>query len=227
MTILKPFIQKTTAEMLGEIDAWRPDEEGWIFRGQSDSKWGLETSLERVLNELPEKFSKALNRERGLIRRFQREAHHYLPHLPDDGNIPEWLAIMQHHGAPTRLLDWTHSFDIALFFAAIDQREQHASVWAINSEFIDDQLPSKVKDIYKDDRNCSKRKSFIGLADAGPGVAKLNSYRISQRQALQQATFLVPLDVSQSFEENLRATVTHHERRYVKRWTLLVRSDPR
>lgn len=220
MSNLKPFYRVTRAETLADVHAWLPPEDEWIFRGQSNSQWDLSTSLERALAASPEGLIHALDLERGLVRRFQREANHYLSHLPDDGNIPEWLAIMQHYGAPTRLLDWTHSFDVALFFAVIDQRSPPASVWAINWKWIDAQLPADVKAIYKEDRNCSLRKSFAGLSAAGTGVAKLNSYRISQRQAVQQATFLVPLDVTKPFEANLHASLKGHGRKHMKRLDL-------
>src|SRR5438093_2893211 len=43
----------------------------------------------------------------------------------------EWLALMQHYGAPTRLLDFTYSFWIALFFA-FEEAENDCSVVALD-----------------------------------------------------------------------------------------------
>lgn len=54
--------------------------------------------------------------ERELVTFFRRIAHPYLREEPQ--HELEWLAIMQHHGVPTRLLDWTYSPLIATFFAA-------------------------------------------------------------------------------------------------------------
>jgi FRG domain len=45
-----------------------------------------------------------------LIREFQRKAHHYPATVPDLDDTLESLALMRHHGAPTRLLDWIYSF---------------------------------------------------------------------------------------------------------------------
>jgi len=47
----------------------------------------------------------------------------------------EWLALMRHYGAPTRLMDWTWSFYVAVFFAMHDippESEDNCAVWALN-----------------------------------------------------------------------------------------------
>jgi hypothetical protein len=59
---------------------------------------------------------KAPRIESGLLRRFKRQAHHYISNPPEENDPLEWLALMQHYGAPTRLLDWTYSFFVALYF---------------------------------------------------------------------------------------------------------------
>ena len=55
--------------------------------------------------------------ESRILRIFKRKAHLLLEHLPDEDDSFEWLALMQHHGAPTRLLDFTWSPFVAAFFA--------------------------------------------------------------------------------------------------------------
>src|SRR5262245_47173266 len=77
----------------------------WIFRGHTADAWTLKTSLERAL--LPRRLYQqtASRLEGGLLRRFKRQAHHHLSDVPDSDSWLEWLALMQHHGAPTRLLD--------------------------------------------------------------------------------------------------------------------------
>jgi hypothetical protein len=47
----------------------------------------------------------------------------------------EWLALMRHYGAPCRLLDWTHTFWAAVFFA-IEKATDFCSVWVVDLRYI-------------------------------------------------------------------------------------------
>ena len=93
------------------------------FRGQSDASWQLTPRLYRSDSEHPLV-------ERELIRDFKLRATAFLDRIPS--NDLELLFIMQHHGMPTRLLDWTESHLAALFFAVADDRSQtDAAVWIL------------------------------------------------------------------------------------------------
>src|SRR5688572_25659565 len=98
------------AGLLKEFERTRRGQQNWIFRGQSDAKWGLASTLERVRKTRGIPRRDLLHTEGGLIRRFKRQYHHYSSDPPNEWDYLEWLALMQHHGAPTRLLDWTYSF---------------------------------------------------------------------------------------------------------------------
>ncbi len=103
----------------------------WIFRGQKDSSWGLEPSLERVMRDFKKPLSEMRPFEDRLLGQFKRDFHRYSQYLPEDRDKLEWLTLMQHHGAPTRLLDWTYSFYVALFFAVESTPEdQTCAIWA-------------------------------------------------------------------------------------------------
>jgi hypothetical protein len=91
----------------------------WIFRGVSQSSYKLVPKIGRVgarknpENGLPLEFSTSL--EKDMVFEFQRQARPYF--LKDPTDTFELLAVGQHHGLPTRLLDWTESILVAAYFA--------------------------------------------------------------------------------------------------------------
>ena len=82
----------------------------WVFRGQSDSKWRLTTTLERAA-EYNSCSQRAIpDIEQYTLKQFQRRASQYISDLPHIFSRVEWYSLIQHHGGPTRLLDFTQSF---------------------------------------------------------------------------------------------------------------------
>jgi FRG domain len=95
----------------------------WGFRGRENAEWFLHPTLDRAVEVSGEGagFSFVTHLDRGvtedrLLFRFNQQAHRHLRHLPDKDDIVTWLALMQHHGAPTRLIDWTKSPYLAAYF---------------------------------------------------------------------------------------------------------------
>jgi hypothetical protein len=107
----------------------------WAFRGQEDAIWPLQSSLTRDLARKGIHPGAWQEQEGRIIRIFRRKAHLLLDRAPAD--FFEWLALMQHHGAPTRLLDFTWSPYVAAFFA-LDRATKPAAIWAICSRKLRD-----------------------------------------------------------------------------------------
>jgi FRG domain. len=91
------------------------------FRGQVNSDWGLLPKIYRG--------SENSKYEREMFRDFKLRASAYIETMPK--NDMEWLFIMQHYGMPTRLLDWSESYLIALYFSVISSPDTDGAVWVI------------------------------------------------------------------------------------------------
>ena len=84
----------------------------WVYRGQGSAEWNLSTSLERCFQRENVPLEDRLRFERELQRDFRRVYHQYSQHVPTPNAVMEWTSLMQHHGAPTRLLDFTYSISL-------------------------------------------------------------------------------------------------------------------
>lgn len=98
------------------------------FRGMSDARWRLQSSLERYIPEGNERLSAEL----ALLIQSQKRAHDYIHAGKEPRTNREWLALMQHFGAPTRLLDFTRSPYVAALFAFENLGTHDRAVWAVD-----------------------------------------------------------------------------------------------
>jgi len=99
----------------------------WFYRGHPDSSFKLLPSLYRL--DIKESFSDWGDVEQYMMQSFKREAAPFVTDVP--GDELEWLALAQHYGLPTRLLDWTVNPLIALYFAVESHPDQNADVWCL------------------------------------------------------------------------------------------------
>jgi hypothetical protein len=185
----------------------------WIFRGLPDAGYELETTLERARERFAKDWKDLRVMEKRMIRQFKRQAHLYLENPPKDDDTIEWLALMQHFGAPTRLLDWTYSFFVALFFAVEKaEKEKECAVGAIDMKWVIDTVESLKEDDFKilrdEDPNLKSGYFFDLIFDKRPPIPlvySLNPERLNERLIVQQGLFLAPADISKPFEDNLDA----------------------
>lgn len=102
--------------------AYRPDPPtGWWFRGQADAAWRLMPKAGRPPYRLPQ------DRYLGRFRAWSRVAIAYQSDLPD--NDWERLAIAQHFGLATCLLDWTYNPLVALYFCCCELPDRDGAVY--------------------------------------------------------------------------------------------------
>lgn len=88
-----------------------PDER-YFFRGEGRDYYSLIPKIGRIIKS---NFSLGYFDEETILERFKNNAIGLVSAIPQ--NEWEWLALAQHHGLPTRLLDWTTNPLVALYFA--------------------------------------------------------------------------------------------------------------
>ena len=108
-----------------------PRYSNWAFRGERDERWPLYSALSRYYRNFGVHPDGWPEQERRILRVFKRKAHVYLDQPPGPDDDFQWLALMQHHGAPTRLIDFTWSPYVAAFFA-LERTLGDGVVWAMN-----------------------------------------------------------------------------------------------
>ena len=123
-----------------------------LFRGQSQD-WGLLPKIGR--HDVIVKDKKFLTIEQKIFEQFQLTSRPFLTDKDNPQNAWEWLALAQHHGLWTRLLDWTTNSFGALWFAVRDPGSSDGVVWIFQ--------PKEENFVTSKDRNpfdCGKTKIF-------------------------------------------------------------------
>ncbi|MBC7447694.1 MAG: FRG domain-containing protein [Hymenobacteraceae bacterium] len=117
----------------------------YVYRGVRSAEYELITSLQRLGGPYP-------TLENHLLRNFRKYAVSGTAvaegfALPSP-TVWNWLAVAQHHGLPTRLLDWTYSPYVALHFATDDLEayDQDGVIWALNYIRATERLPPRLRE---------------------------------------------------------------------------------
>ena len=140
--LTKEFTPTSWAELqeLLYFDSWTGGlgrfRSSYVYRGHNIKTYDLSTTLNRLGES---------HLENHLLRNFIKYAQ--LDERPN--TVWNWLALAQHHGLPSRLLDWTYSPLVALHFATSDFEnfDEDGAIWAINYVDTKNYLPEQLSKI--------------------------------------------------------------------------------
>lgn len=184
----------------------------YVYRGHKSPDYKIQSSLARAfmsLSSIPPRYQNA--RERQIIKMFKNTAHLYLNHLPNKDETLEWLSIMQHYGAPTRLIDWTYSPFVAAFFA-LEGLQKECHVYELDVEKISSE-------------NASFELTHKSLMDdKGIAISRVNLFLMpyepdfnNERLLAQQGLFLIPSNFQVPFDE-LLTIYSHRKKKICKKY---------
>jgi hypothetical protein len=148
----------------------RPDDrEGFVFRGQADAQWELDSTLQRFVRLHCSGEDEAAVSTR--LRAKFRELSAGQPDDPGPLDPLQFELLARHHGLPSNFIDWTRSPYVAAYFAYADAlhdtsvKPAKLAIWAIDL-------------------------SSVGASDPLEVVQGYDAVRINPRAVEQQAVFL-------------------------------------
>ena len=106
----EPVVVTSLEDMMSRLRATRAAGQRLWYRGQANEIWPLEPRVARS--------RRYLENELVMLRQFKQDAASRLTDRP--ASEWEWICLAQHHGLPTRLLDWSENPLVGLFFAVDD-----------------------------------------------------------------------------------------------------------
>jgi hypothetical protein len=180
---------RSVAQMLSALKQQaKPKQHIW-FRGQARKSWPLVPGLARV--------PKNLKAENALIKRFMQNAMPLIDRPPMEEW--EWMFLMQHHRAPTRLLDWSESPLAALYFAVQEDEHMRAvgAVWCLDAVALNRaanlkfDFASEIPAFGPDKVLESYLPSHVSEGSAEPSPVAIVGPRNTPRMAAQLGTFTI------------------------------------
>lgn len=119
--------------------------QAYAFRGHSNSAWSLRPSLLRLLLRSAATVEQALEVEEHALAEFRSQAHHHVPAnvFSTTRDTVSWWTLMQDHGAPTRVLDWSASIYVAAYFAVSEDFDSDGAIWIVHRHSLYEQMAER------------------------------------------------------------------------------------
>jgi hypothetical protein len=177
-------------------------------RGQPDAQKPLKSSLDRILDPTSD-YAARLAEEKSLVTKFVELARdflgvierRYIDEAFKDKDCVSALAVMQHYGVPTRLLDWAFSPWVSLYFASIYEHCKDGVIGWFNQTMFEKEVDRRWDEVYHMKRypNPDPRKKpeinpndTAFSTDGPPWITKLHCQVPFRRIEVQQGFFTFP-----------------------------------
>jgi hypothetical protein len=200
---LGDLIDRVTPDKPDPVTGRRRD--AGVYRGAADVEATLLTSLDRLGGAKPHAKS---DLEAHILRNFIRYSRPHLGREP--ANDWEHLVSAQHHGAPTRLLDWTYSPLVAAFFATRPGGDSDRVVWRLDWQPLHEKfslpprslMPSELGEMFEKGAHFSPWDLF-DARDSHTFAALIEPPSLDTRLVTQSAVFTLSSDKSMSLDRFL------------------------
>jgi hypothetical protein len=189
----------------------------FAYRGDPDAAWDLRTGLMRLGGDYADL-------EGHMLRNFKKYAQ---SDAVREDSVWNWLAVAQHHGLPTRLLDWTYSPYVALHFATRDLKRYGCDgvIWCVDYVGLHKLLPKKLREVLARERSNSFTVEMLQKGAPSLGALERLSSRpfalfleppsLDARIVNQFALFSMMSTAGALFDEYLRERAPHLVRRII------------
>jgi len=173
-------------DLAARLAVRRPQDKFYATRGHADESWTLQPSLLRCLPE-DATANEALDVETLGLREFRSQAHLHLsaaslPAASPKPSVSEWWCLMQYHGAPTRLLDWTDSPYVAAYYAVEQLPKKNGALFVVHTGTVN-------RSLLKEYPQGTFSDEELFNPDSAPGLVFFTPIKRTDRLVAQQGRY--------------------------------------